>query len=490
MELRTAAGSISRIVVAVCLSLPAALAAQSAVSGTARDSLTGRPFGGASVQLLPAASPWDAGATTLADSAGRYLFPAVSAGRYLLGFLHPRLDSLGFDAVSRVIDVAGTGEASQADLALPSAVTLASWFCGARTDTTGVVLGRVRASASGAPVGGGTVLVEWGELVLDASGLRPTRAKVRSTVGEDGRFVACGIPTNVPILVHANAADTLRAASSGTIELSFDREVPLLHRDLFLAMHGDALSSASARVEYGDSSASRGVLRGTASVAGRVTAPGGQSLAGARVRVRDPRVMETFVTTDSGGRYRLTGLPSGTFSVEVIAIGFTPTRVAVDLRPARVAKADITIGARVASLDPVTVYSPRSREAIGFDKRRRQKRGFFLTGEQIRARGTLLSFVLLSAPSMRVVDMQFGRPVLRGFGKCLPTVYLDGFPVTREDAEDLDRLISIRQIGGVEVYPTTFEAPAQFARPPIRDRTHNLDGSCASIVLWSRMLVP
>ena len=132
----------------------------------------------------------------------------------------------------------------------------------------------------------------------------------------------------------------------------------------------------------------------------------------------------------------------------------------------------------------MTVYSPRYREAIGFDKRRLQQRGYFLTGEQIRARNVLLGFQLASAPSIRVINMVNGRPVLRGRRNCMPTVYLDGFPVPSDPmngaTDDLDLLISVREIGGAEVYPDFLDAPAQFSR----------GGFCAVILLWSRQLVP
>jgi len=66
----------------------------------------------------------------------------------------------------------------------------------------------------------------------------------------------------------------------------------------------------------------------------------------------------------------------------------------------------------------------------------------------------------------------------------MPTVYLDGFPVpsdtTNGAADDFDLLISVNEIGGVEVYPHFSDAPAQFARPQ----------ECSVILLWSRMLVP
>jgi len=484
-----------RLLAIAALGLPAGVPAQSAVGGIVRDSLTGRPFVGAVVQLVPAASPWEAGATTQSDATGRYRFADVVPGRYQLGFRHARLDSLGFDAVSRVLDVGQRSDDATADVALPSASTLAGWLCGVRRDTTGVVLGRVLDAHTERPRGAGQVVVEWGEMVLDSLGLRSARASIRVAAGVDGRFVACGVPTNVPVLLRAVVADSVGRASSGTIVLTFADSVPLRHRDLLLASDTDAAEGSGPRTAAVDSGALAddapdAVHRGTSSLVGRVLAPGGQPLPGARVRLRDARATDAFVTTDSGGRFSMRGLPAGTFPIEVIAIGFTPTQVSVDLRPGRVAEANVTIAARVASLDAITVYSTRSREALGFDTRRRQNRGYFLTGEQIRARGLLLSFQLLSAPSIRVVDVRFGRPVLRGFGRCFPTVHLDGFPVPAEDADDLDRLISVNDIGGVEVYPTTFEAPAQFARPPIRDRTHRSDGTCASIVLWSRMLVP
>jgi hypothetical protein len=489
------AGLCRSLLIVAALGLPAWATAQSVISGVVRDSLTGRPFAGAVVQLLPAATPWEAGATTQSDATGHYRFAEVAAGRYQLGFHHPRLDSLGFDAVSRVLDVGTSRSVVDADLALPSAATLAGWLCGVRRDTTGVVLGRVLDAGTELPRGAGEVIVEWGEMVLDSLGLHPARASSRTAVGADGRYVACGVPTNVPVLLRAVVTDVGGQASSGTIEVTFEDSVPLRHRDLLLAPEAVAANPPASRIAdvgsgAGAASAPTATRLGTSSVVGRVLAPGGQPLAGARVRFRDARVTDVYVTTDSSGRFRMTGLPAGTFPLEAIAIGFTPTSVSVDLRPARVAQADVMIRARVATLEAVTVYSPRSREAIGFDTRRRQKHGYFLTGEQIRNRGVLLSFVLLSAPSIRVVDVRYGRPVLRGFGKCMPTVYLDGFPVTDDDADDLDRLISVNDIGGIEVYTTTFEAPARFGRPPIRDRRSNLDGTCASIVLWSRMLVP
>ena len=474
---------------------PSLLLAQATVNGTVRDSLAGGSFARATVQLLSAAAPWEAGAVVTSDSSGRFSFYGVAPGQYQIGFVHPRLDSLGFDAVSRAVTVPRSSLPITADIALPSARTLSASICGARRDTTGVLLGRVLAADGSLPGSQATVVVEWGELILGSDGMTSTRASVRAPVGRDGRYAACGVPTDVPVLVRASIGDSVETDASGTIELKFVSDVPLLHRDLFVAAH-TSTSNANATTDSAlggeQRAASKPARRvsGTSTIVGRVIAPGGQPLAGARVRLLDVRLDDAYVTTDAAGGFRFRSLPAGTFGMEVIAIGFTPTRASVDLRPNRASVLSIMIDARVATLDAITVYSPKSREAIGFEARRKRGLGYFLTGEQVRARGTLLSFVLLSAPTLRAVDTRFGRPVVRGLGNCLPTVYLDGFPLLAEDADDLDRAIGLHQVGAVEVYSTTFEAPARFSRPPPRFRSHNLDGTCASIVLWSKLQVP
>ena len=119
------------------------LAAQTTVRGVVSDSLTRTPFAGASVQLVLQNAPWSAGRTTRADSTGALRFDSVTPGIYTFGFTHPRLDSLGLDAVTRTLTIADGSTIVDASIALPGANTLATGFCGARTDTTGAMIGRV-----------------------------------------------------------------------------------------------------------------------------------------------------------------------------------------------------------------------------------------------------------------------------------------------------------------------------------------------------------
>lgn len=78
------------------------------VSGVVRDTMARSPLAGALVQL----APYDNGCTdngstdhgstvnrsVQSDSLGRFAIDDVPAGRYLVGFLHPLLDSLGVEA--------------------------------------------------------------------------------------------------------------------------------------------------------------------------------------------------------------------------------------------------------------------------------------------------------------------------------------------------------------------------------------------------------
>ena len=194
---------------ALLLSAAAAMAAraQAVVSGVVRDSVSGRPFAGATIELVPAAAPWLPGYTARSDSSGRFSIAEVSAGKYLFGFLHPRLDSLGMDQVTRTIDVKPMQQRVTADLALPSARTLAGMLCNTRRDNVGVLLGRVYDARDGRAVPRGTVLVRWGELSVGDSGVRNDAAQRTATVHEDGRFIACDVPTDAPLLVQAVAGN-------------------------------------------------------------------------------------------------------------------------------------------------------------------------------------------------------------------------------------------------------------------------------------------
>src|SRR5436305_1062546 len=66
------------------------------VHGTVFDSLAMSPLAGASVQMAPAdSSTAPSHYVATSDSAGRFVIPGVPAGRYVIGFYHAALDTLG-----------------------------------------------------------------------------------------------------------------------------------------------------------------------------------------------------------------------------------------------------------------------------------------------------------------------------------------------------------------------------------------------------------
>src|SRR4051812_4448009 len=93
------------------------------VRGTVFDSLAMSPLAGASIQMAPAdssAAPGPYAATS--DSGGRFAIPGVPAGRYVIGFYHPALDTLGIEVRDRLLTVGGRAVTST--LGTPSAATL------------------------------------------------------------------------------------------------------------------------------------------------------------------------------------------------------------------------------------------------------------------------------------------------------------------------------------------------------------------------------
>ncbi|MES3034203.1 MAG: carboxypeptidase regulatory-like domain-containing protein [Gemmatimonadota bacterium] len=472
--------------------LPLASAqAQVLVTGTVRDSLTGVPFAGAVVDLVPTGTPWLAGYSARTDSLGRFSVAQVDAGTYHFGFQHPRLDSLGMDPVVRTLDVRASRARITADLALPTARTFARTLCRARADNSGLLLGRVLDARDGSVIRSGTVLIRWGELSVGADGVRNDQAQRTATVRDDGRFIACGVPTDGPIEVQA-VAGTLTDPSwvqpritSGIVELTFDYDTPLRHRDLFVAPElRDSVPTEPALDSARHGAAT--VRRGAGRVAGRVIDDDGRPVRGARMVVREAGAESV---TDSSGAFRLTRLPLGTQTVEMIGLGLVPMRTAVDVMSGAEASVVFRATKRVATLDEVTVRT--NRDLTGFARRKRTSSGTFLTAADIERKGAFsVGEALINVPGLRYlgIDPTTNKPAIGGRFGCGPRFYLDGLRVS---LADIDGMLGIKQIGAIEVYANSSEAPPQYTGPAFASgATKNLAAQCASVVVWTKAQVP
>jgi len=443
----------------------AVAAAQSVVTGVVTDSLTGRPLSGAIVQMQRDSSYRLSSATT--DSTGAYRMEGIAPGSYVAGFLHPKLDSLGIGLSGRRVTVeSGT---QHVDFAVPSAKTIIAAICpSTRNDSLGVLTGYVRDAESSFAVPGG-VTVLWFELSIGAGGIRKERQQVPVKTNEEGWFAICGLPSDVELLASATSGE----AESGTVEV----RVPaggLLLRDLRVS-RADSSIAVFADSSAGDSTRQRvaTLRRGSSRVSGTVHTSKGKPVANADVSVPGTGLS---ARTPENGVFSLAGLPAGTQTVEVRAIGFEPKRVPVDLTRDRLTTLDVLLDRPVQTLDVVKVFGKgRASSILAFERRRRAGWGRFLTPVEIEKRHAVRTTDLFQTmPGVRVVPGTFGQTVLvRG---CRPTIYLNGMRLGEEAASDLDLLANPSEITAVEVY-TAAGRPAEFWGSP-----------CGSIVLWAGML--
>ena len=213
----------------------------------------------------------------------------------------------------------------------------------------------------------------------------------------------------------------------------------------------------------------------------------GQPLANVRVAVRGGGIA---ATSDPQGRFELDSVPAGSQLLEWKAIGFTPARRVVVVRPRETNAIELRLDERIVALDPVHVRESAMKS--GFAARRERGMGWFLTGEQVaKIRPFRFADVARQIPGLRVLLAPVGA-VLRWRNGCAPTVYLNGLRVaigaeattgavqpgksTVPHAgleDDIDFLVDPSTVTGVEVYPP-HAAPLQYP-----------GGSCATVLIWA-----
>ena len=463
---------LRRAAIALLL-LPGVADAQGAsISGVVRDSLARIPLGGAMVQLDSTDSLAPGGRTTTADAMGRYTLADVPDGRYLIGFHHPVLDSLGVEAPLRDVHVTGSRPV-RADLATPSPARLRAAICGARpaTDSGGVVVGVVREASERAPVSGAIVAGEWMEITFRTDGVLRRVPRVAATTGENGWFAICNVPLGGTISM---------IASKGVDSTDrLDVQVPLhgfVRRELYLGASRTLLVPDTAPRADTTLSRPRRMHAGTGRLTGTVTTARGEPLPTAQVGI----VEGPQARTNQRGEWALTEVPLGTRVLEVRAVGYYPERRAVDVvgdaPPVRVALSTLK-----AMLDTVRITARRlyDRDRNGFQERSRTGPGRYLTEDDVAVRHALVTSQLFRMiPGMRVeTDGAETHVRMRGpFGDCAPTFVLDGMPMQGLNASDIDDWISPREIAAMEIYVGA-TVPPQFQV--------GMSG-CGAVVVWSK----
>jgi hypothetical protein len=456
-------------------------APRTTVSGVVRDSIARMPLAGAVVQLVAADSlATSVGRTTVSDSLGRFTFADVPAGRYMLGFFHAMLDSLGVEPTWHEVHVDGYRPV-RADLAIPSATRLRTAICGPGPDSGGVVVGVVRNALGRAPAAGVTVTGEWLELSLTPKGLRRRYPRLVATTTENGRFAICHLPSAATIaLVASRGADSTDRIE---VELPADR---FLLRELYL---GSARIVVTADTALGTDTLAPRVIRqrtGDGRLSGVVvTAVTDRPLASAEVSMPDgPQTR-----TNERGEWTLAGAPDGTRILEVRAVGYYPERRAVNV-VAGEAPIRTVLSTMPAELDTVKITAShlQDRNLSGFEDRRRSGVGRYLTAEDVaRQRPLVTSDLFRFVPGLRVDRNRIGETEIRMRGtfeaRCSPVIYLDGNYMGDLRAGDIDGWVRPDEVAGIEIY-TGPVVPAQFSTG--RSGVGASRGDCGSIVIWTK----
>ena len=443
------------------------------VSGLVFDSLARLPLSGARVQLVNADSITSAARTVITDSLGRYLFRNVKIGRYLVGFLHPMLDSLGIEPRQAEVTVDGTTTA-RIDLSVPSPIAMRTAICGAKAvaDSDALVMGIVRNASDKVAVDSAIVTAQWVELLLGGGRVNRSMAKRATRTPDTGFFAICGAPSNGAITLGA----THGADSTEVLEL----EVPLsgfVRRDLYFGQaRVERFVAANAA---GDSAVPTVRLSGDGRLSGTVvSATGSRPLAGARVGiVRGPQTR-----TDDRGMWTLTGVPTGTRMLDVRALAHYPITMPVDVvdgaAPVRVAMVTLE-----SVLETVRISAKKNGTSSLLDflaRKRSGGAGRFITAEDIAVRNPLNTSDLLRGTSgVYLENDPSGQEIItmRGNGgaHCGPRIYLNTQPLRGITNGELNNLLRPRDLIGIEVY-TAATAPAMY-----QDQN-----GCGTIVLTTR----
>jgi hypothetical protein len=441
------------------------------VGGTVYDSVGRRPLAGAVVEIVMVA-PERKDATlsqanlpsfaTLTDSAGHFEVSGLRAGLYAVGFEHHVLNALGIESPITPLDLR-VDSAALLNLAVPGGQTVRDSVCAGRTDD-GLLAGYITEARGGAPLDRVSIIVGWDELDL-GDRLSTSHHQSSARTNGAGRFSLCGLPRDAPL--------GLRISSAGYRAIDTEIELPadgVVHQDFRLPSLADS-------------------ARGSSMIRLRVVDDSGAVMMNGRAMIVS---IGRRVSIDSG-MATLGGLPSGTWAVDVRAIGFQPAIVMLDAESAP-PTTTIRMDRLPQLLEPVSIVE-RARAAEraildGIDQRMRAGGGTLITADNPSLRNaTWASDGLRFARGFRTRGSEVqGRPYTKGFapqpcrsvdfpgiGEKSLAVYLDGVRVPF-GLQGVNDLVRPEEILAIEAYPDVLSAPGIW----------QTSDACAVVGFWTK----
>ena len=472
--------SILKSLIFVLAAASVRLSAQT-ISGRVYDSVAKAPLAGATVELVasPPGSTNPIRVTT--DSVGRYTLTDVSPGKYVLGFSHAVLDSIGIEQPFVRIEVGSSPGARRIDLGVPGPAQILNAVCGTQTakDSGGVVLGHVYDASTRSGVDGGSVVAEWRSFGVVANRLRMANPQVIATTARGGWFAICGVPRGDDVILEAvrggdtTGAVTVRVPAHG-----------LARHELFVDKN--EIVTVPVRDSLGAPDTTRGserVTRGRSRVTGTVVdAKSGQPIAGAQVVISGAALTGT---TNDRGVFNISGAPGGTQSLLIRAVRYAPEQRSVNLLGETPLSIEVRLTNLKTVLDTIRVTASRiySADRIGFEQRRKSGFGSYFDSSDVqRARPFEVTKLLNSMNGVQVVGSGFNQRILmRGvMSPCEPSIVIDGVRLPELSGADLNMMVAPEEVAGMEVYTSAGTVPAQFkGLSPGSMR-------CGAVVVWTK----
>jgi hypothetical protein len=224
----------------------------------------------------------------------------------------------------------------------------------------------------------------------------------------------------------------------------------------------------------------------------------GQPVLGATIQVLNPdSSLRTAATTKKDGTFSMTPSP-GLFVLRVERLGFATTlSKPLEMSGTDTLNFEIHLPRAPIALASLNVVAAPA-DPSGFYERQRWGWGKFIGPEEVKKmHATNVADLLTTIPGFTYIPAKGGpRTRMENRGRfCDPTVYVDGFLLSRGTATpstfqasrnrksgvQLDELVTASQVRAVEVYQTGADAPLQFHAAA----GGGGGGDCGVVVLWT-----
>jgi predicted pyridoxine 5'-phosphate oxidase superfamily flavin-nucleotide-binding protein len=234
---------------------------------------------------------------------------------------------------------------------------------------------------------------------------------------------------------------------------------------------------------------------------GTVTADGEPSppLPNAEITVPD---LNLGVRTDSLGHFALSGIPKGTYRVNIRRVGYSAISINAQFSGKDTLDADIALMALAVTLDTVSVKGDENGHLkfLEFESRRVHGQGSYLTREDIaKERDRQLGEIVAKIPGIKLnrygAESSVASARYTGFGRggdamdrrkgapraCYAQVYVDDVRVFGSDpGEALFNINTIQpsSIQAIEYYGSRSETPIKYA---------SYRADCGTLLIWTRI---